>query len=53
MCHPDHRRLLLPLSLLQSRLSQAREEAARLWMEVMEERALELLLREEERERPM
>ena len=53
MCRPDHRRLLLPLSLLQSRLSQVREEAARLWMEVMEERALALVLREEERERPM
>ena len=53
MCRPDHRRLLLPLSLLQSRLSQVREEADRLWMEVLEERALELLLREEERERPM
>ena len=32
---------------------QGREEEDLLWMEVMEERALELLLREEERERPM
>ena len=53
MCRPDHRPLRLPLSLLLSRQIQVREEAARLWMEVMEERALELLLREEERERPM